>query len=73
MKINLTGPYNHTSKRFQYWTLLPTLDFVVDRQMEDVWYSESGEKHGGVVEYSLGFLWLKFAFYLEIEINKNEK
>jgi hypothetical protein len=70
MRITFNGPNNHSSEKFQYWTLLPTFDFVVDKQMEEPFYTNEGKKLGGYKEYSLGFLWLKFAFYMNIEIDK---
>lgn len=68
MKISFQVPYNHSSEKFQYWTILPTIEFVIDRQMEKTLYGDGFEPIGGVVEYSIGLMWLKFAFWMNIEV-----
>jgi hypothetical protein len=36
--------------------------------MEEGFYTHDGRLIEGIIEYSLGFIWLKFAFYLAIEV-----
>ena len=67
MRITFDGIYNHSSKDFEYYTILLTIDFVVDKQMSKSFISND-TVIGGYIEYSIGFLWLKFAFYINIEI-----
>lgn len=74
MKISFSYPYNHSTEKFMYLTLIPTFDFCIDRQMEEEFELANGETIGGEVEYSLGFLWLKYSFYLNIEVkSKNNR
>lgn len=72
MKISFSYPYNHSTKKFTYLTLIPTLDFCIDRQMEEEFELSNGKTMGGVIEYSLGFLWLKYSFYIEIEVKSKK-
>jgi len=67
-KLTFQAPFNHSSKNFWYITLLPTFDFVIDRQMVDIFTFDS-KVSGGIIEYSLGFQWLIFSFYLSLEYN----
>lgn len=68
MRITLSGPYNHSTRRFWFISLLPTLDFVIDRQMEERIVTKE-EIFGGTREYSLGIGWLVFMFYINLEVN----
>lgn len=72
--ITFAGPFNHTVgvKKFKLFTLIPTLEFVIDKQCEP-YYNSSGEPVDGWNEYSLGFLWLIFAFWIEFNFPKKIK
>ena len=73
MKISFSGPYNQSSKKFKYYTLIPTIDFIIDRQMDDLLYTQDNEHIGGIIEYNLGFHWLIFSFYINIELTIKNK
>lgn len=70
MKITFTAPYNHTvgNKKFKLFAILPELEFVIDKQYE-AYADEEGNWNDGTHEYSIGFLWLIFAFWVNIEFN----
>jgi len=51
-------------------SIVPTIDFIIDKQMKEKIVLENGENIGGIIEYSLGIHWLKFSFYVVIEIKK---
>lgn len=69
MKVTFEGPWNHSTRRkFWFIQLLPTLELVVDSQQLKK-FVHNGEVYGGYREFSLGFGWLLFMFYINVEIN----
>ena len=68
-KISFSNPYNHSSKKFWYITIIPTIDIVFDKQMEEIYTTDEGKIFGGEIEYSIGFQWLVFSFYITLEYN----
>jgi hypothetical protein len=71
-KVSFDGPFNHSNDKFIYITLLPTFDFVIDKQMDENLTTFSGEEIKGVREYSFGFLWLIFSLYIIVEVETNK-
>lgn len=67
-KISFDGIYNHSTDKFFYITILPTIDFIIDKQMQET-FNIGDRIEGGIYIYSLGFQWLKFSFYLNLEYN----
>jgi hypothetical protein len=72
-KISFDGPFNHSNDKFTYVTILPTFDFIVDKQMEEGFTAVDGKEIKGVIEYSFGFLWLIFALYIIVEFETGKK
>ena len=72
--ITFSGPFNHTvrSKKFKLIVLIPTLEFVIDKQAEP-YVNGEGKTVDGWDEYSIGFLWLIFVFWIELNIPKRLK
>lgn len=71
MKITFSAPFNHTvkEKKFKLFTLIPTLEFVIDKQGTP-YVKGDGKAEEGWDEYSLGFIWLIFAFWIEFNFVK---
>lgn len=71
MNFSIEIPFNHSTKNFWFITLLPTIEFVVDKQMIEKFETEKGDI-GGYIEYSVGFSWLIFLIYITLEYKVSE-
>jgi len=67
-KIYIDLGYNHSTKKFSYIYILPAISVCIDKQMDESFKKQDGTMFIGIKEYSIGISWLKFCFYITLEI-----